>query len=494
MKPRMRPDQQRQHTLPALCLAFAIAWAFPVKADEAAHQPRATFERVWEKLRESSFDQAQGTVDWAGLEARHRPRIEKAPDLPTLRSEIVAMLDAVGVSHLSLIPAEAIPAEDENDWNADAEGESSDMADETSPDRAGDDGKDKDAPALSNKKSDKADRTARAAPRIATIGMRTALVGGVLRVTRVDPGSAADQAGLRPGLRILWINGIDVGRALRDLQQQPAGKSRQRAELQLQMSLNDRLNDLPEHEPVVLRVQTDDGAKTHLVTAKPKQGIRIAMMPGMPAQILAFEAQRVPLPGRGCALRVRFDLWAQPVYDRLAQTLREQPDCDRLILDLRGNPGGQMWTLGAVAGLFFEQKTSLGTMDTLDGKQKLAVLPRRVTLDGSLQRRLQGPLAVLVDRGSASCSEIFAGGMQALGRARVFGETSAGMALPAITARLPSGDWLYYPTADVVDPKGRRIEGLGVVPDQAIELTGENLAKGGDPAMDAALAWISAAE
>ncbi len=494
MKPRMRSDQQRQRALHALCLAFAIAWVPTVNAEAPAHQPRATFEMVWEKLRESRFDQAQGTVDWAELEARHRPRIEKAPDLPTLRSEIVAMLDAVGVSHLSLIPAEAIPAEDENDWNADAEGESSDMAGETGRGSGGDGTKARDTRALSNKKSDKADDTARAAPRVATLGMRTALVGGVLRVTRVDPGSAADEAGLRPGQQVLRIDAIDVARALRELEQQPAGKSRQRAALQLQMSLNDHLQDLPEGEVVALRVQAGDGVKTRSVKAKSKQGIRIAMMPGMPAQILAFDAQRVPLPGRGCALRVRFDLWAQPVYDRLAQTLREESDCDRLILDLRGNPGGQMWTLGAVGGLFFEQKTSLGTMDTQDGVQKLAVLPRLVALDGSLQRRLQGPVAVLIDRGSASCSEIFAGGMQALGRARVFGETSAGMALPAITARLPSGDWLYYPTADVVDPKGRRIEGLGVVPDQAIELSEESLAKQGDPAMDAALAWISSAE
>lgn len=490
----MRSDQQRPRPLHALCLAVAIAWAFPVHAEKAPHQPRATFEMVWEKLRESSFDQAQGTVDWAGLEARHRPRIETAPDLPTLRSEIVAMLDAVGVSHLSLIPAEAIPVEDESDWNADAEDESTDTQREAVAGNGGDDTKAKDTAALSNKKSDKADRTARAAPRVATLGMRTALVADVLRVTRVDPGSAADQAGLRPGQQVLQIDTIDVARALRELEQQPDGKSRQRAALQLQMSLNDHLTDLPEGEVVALRVQAGGGAKMHLVTAKSKQGIRIAMMPGMPAQILAFDVQRVPLPGRGCALRVRFDLWAQPVYDRLAQTLREESDCDRLILDLRGNPGGQMSTLGAVGGLFFEQKTSLGTISTQDGKQKLAVLPRLVALDGSLQRRLQGPVAVLIDRGSASCSEIFAGGMQALGRARVFGETSAGMALPAITARLPSGDWLYYPTADVVDPKGRRIEGVGVVPDHAIELTDESLAKKGDPAMDAALAWISTAE
>lgn len=493
MNPRMRPHR-RQRPLRALCLALAIALAAPVGAEEAPPQSRATFGMVWEKLRESSFDRAQGTVDWAGLEARHRPRIEKAHDLPTLRREIVAMLDAVGVSHLSLIPAEAIPAEDENDWNAAADGAPPGTDDEADRDDSGGDRKARDVPALSNKKDDRADGNARAAARVATLGMRAALIDGAVRVIRVEPGSAADDAGLRPGQQILRIDAIDVARALRDLEQQPAGKSRQRAALQLQMSLNDRLNDLPESEPVVLRVHAGDGAKTFLVLAKPKQGIRIAMMPGMPAQILAFDAQRVSLPGRGCALRVRFDAWAQPVYDRLAHALREETDCDRLILDLRGNPGGQMWTLGAVGGLFFEQKTSLGTMNTQNGVQKLAILPRHVALDGSLQRRLQGPVAVLIDRGSASCSEIFASGMQALGRARVFGETSAGMALPAMTARLPSGDWLYYPTADVVDPKGRRIEGLGVVPDQVVALTDAALANGGDPTMQAALDWISSAE
>jgi carboxyl-terminal processing protease len=80
--------------------------------------------------------------------------------------------------------------------------------------------------------------------------------------------------------------------------------------------------------------------------------------------------------------------------------------------------------------------------------------------------------------------------MQANGRARIFGETSAGMALPAVTARLPSGDWLYFPTGDMKDPKGRRVEGLGVVPDVSIETTVASLRVGGDPAFEAALAWV----
>ena len=82
--------------------------------------------------------------------------------------------------------------------------------------------------------------------------------------------------------------------------------------------------------------------------------------------------------------------------------------------------------------------------------------------------------------------------LQAVGRARIFGSTSAGMALPAAAVPLPSGDRLMYPTADFVDPLKRRIEGVGVVPDQPIAPTPASLSKGADPVLDAAVAWTGA--
>ena len=48
---------------------------------------------------------------------------------------------------------------------------------------------------------------------------------------------------------------------------------------------------------------------------------------------------------------------------------------------------------------------------------------------------------------TGSASECFAGGMQALGRARVFGQTSMGQALPAFFDKLPNGDVLIHATA-----------------------------------------------
>jgi carboxyl-terminal processing protease len=92
---------------------------------------------------------------------------------------------------------------------------------------------------------------------------------------------------------------------------------------------------------------------------------------------------------------------------------------------------------------------------------------------------------------SASTSEIFAAGMQRIGRARVFGEPSAAAALPALMERLPSGDVFVHAVADFTDPLGKRIEGAGAVPDEVVPLTTSDLAAGRDAPLDAAVRWIS---
>jgi carboxyl-terminal processing protease len=89
-----------------------------------------------------------------------------------------------------------------------------------------------------------------------------------------------------------------------------------------------------------------------------------------------------------------------------------------------------------------------------------------------------------------SAAEIFAGGMQAVGRARIFGESSGGQALPAVWDKLPNGDVLYHAVGDFVTAKGRRLEGQGVVPDEKVELKREDLLAGRDAPLEAALRWI----
>ena len=113
---------------------------------------------------------------------------------------------------------------------------------------------------------------------------------------------------------------------------------------------------------------------------------------------------------------------------------------------------------------------------------KFAVFPRA--------EPFLGPLAILVDGCSASTSEILAGGMKDLGRARIIGTRTAGAALPSVFTRLPDGDGFQYAVANYISEGGQALEGFGVTPDEEVKLTRPQLLEGQDPVLDAAVSWI----
>jgi carboxyl-terminal processing protease len=102
----------------------------------------------------------------------------------------------------------------------------------------------------------------------------------------------------------------------------------------------------------------------------------------------------------------------------------------------------------------------------------------------------RGPLAFLVDGSSGSTSEVLAGGMKDLGRARIFGTPTAGAALPSAIDRLPNGDAFQHALADYISEGGQPLEGVGVTPDVEVRLTRAALLAGRDPVLDAAIEWI----
>jgi carboxyl-terminal processing protease len=165
--------------------------------------------------------------------------------------------------------------------------------------------------------------------------------------------------------------------------------------------------------------------------------------------------------------------------------------CDGIVIDLRGNPGGVGAMVMGFGGYFVDSTRSLGTMRTRDVSLNFVINPRTSRSDGRAVRPFSGPLAILVDPMSASTSEIFAAGMQRIGRARLFGEPSARAALPALMERLPSGDVFVHAVADFTDPLGRRIEGAGAVPDEIVPLEVSDILTGKDAPLDAAVRWIS---
>ena len=152
---------------------------------------------------------------------------------------------------------------------------------------------------------------------------------------------------------------------------------------------------------------------------------------------------------------------------------------------------GVLTMIMGVSGHFLADPVSLGVIKTRDSSLNLVANPRVVDTTGQSVTPFAGPVAILVDSGSYSASEIFSGGMQSIGRARIFGSQTAGGALPAVLERLPGGDVLQYAIGDFANARGERIEGRGVVPDTRVVPSRQALLAGDDPVLDAAVDWIA---
>jgi len=136
-----------------------------------------------------------------------------------------------------------------------------------------------------------------------------------------------------------------------------------------------------------------------------------------------------------------------------------------------------------MAGWFVEEKGQrLGTMIMRTGEFNFIINTRA--------NGYHGRVALLIDDLSASTSEIFAGGLQDLKLARVFGTRTAGAALPSMIEKLPNGDGFQYAIANYISEGGEVLEGVGVVPDVEVVPTRENLQSEGDPILEAARKWL----
>ena len=136
-----------------------------------------------------------------------------------------------------------------------------------------------------------------------------------------------------------------------------------------------------------------------------------------------------------------------------------------------------------IAGFFIDKDgQKLGEMKMRETTLKFVIFPRPETY--------AGPLAILVDEGSASTSEILAGGLQDLKRARIFGVRTAGAALPSDIIRLPNGDGFQFAQASYTSESGNVLEGAGVEPDVVVQQTRDSLLAGHDLVVEAADEWI----
>jgi carboxyl-terminal processing protease len=168
------------------------------------------------------------------------------------------------------------------------------------------------------------------------------------------------------------------------------------------------------------------------------------------------------VPGTHTAL-IRLDQFSAGAADDLKAVLGEvrTAKADRIILDLRGNPGGYVNEADAVASQFL--KSGLVFIErAADGHET-----KHEVAAGGLATDL--PLVVLVDGGTASSSEIVSGALQDAGRAQIVGVKTYGTGTVLGEFPLSDGSALRVGTVEWLTPGGRRIWHEGITPDVVIE-------------------------
>jgi len=153
-----------------------------------------------------------------------------------------------------------------------------------------------------------------------------------------------------------------------------------------------------------------------------------------------------------------------------------------LILDLRGNPGGYLHIAEEVASEFFGDGLILFERSPDGAETRHSVRPGG--------RATEIPLAVLVDGGSASASEIVAGAIQDRSRGVLIGERTFGKGSVQITEQLKDGAGLQITIRRWYTPAGHQIDGKGLTPDVEVPLTEQDLQAARDPQLAAAVAHL----
>lgn len=136
------------------------------------------------------------------------------------------------------------------------------------------------------------------------------------------------------------------------------------------------------------------------------------------------------------------------------------------ILDLRLNPGGLLYSSAEIARMWIDKGTIVSTVNRRGEVDRLTAGRGKLT---------DKPLVILVDRGSASASEILAGALQDNKRAVLVGEKTFGKGLVQSVHPLEDGSGLAVTIAKYLTPSGRDINKKGIEPDYTVRLSEEQL-------------------
>jgi len=275
------------------------------------------------------------------------------------------------------------------------------------------------------------------------------------RVVIVAPlkGSPAEAAGLLPGDIITHVDGLSMEG----------------------VSLNDTVDKIrgPKGTTVVLTVERA-GSEESIHFSIVRDDIKV---PSTEFEIKKFAGKKI-----GYIALNRFgDTTTTEVAEEVKGFVRQ--NVDGIIFDVRFNGGGYLDKAVDLSSMFLKQGKVVTVARRGGDDTQYYVSGRPIAADV--------PLVILINEGSASASEIFAGALQDAGRAKIIGKKSFGKGTVQEVFELPGGTSIRITTARWLTPNGKDLGKEGVHPDIEVDRTKEQMEAKEDPQMEKALEVVT---
>ena len=302
------------------------------------------------------------------------------------------------------------------------------------------------------------------------------IIGDKAYVTAIKPGTDAEAKGLKPGDIVQVIDSFKPTR-------------------ENMWILNYLFRGLSPRSAQRLTVQSPGGAPRELeIASKVREGQKLLDL----TNTVQLHDYIIQVQARDRLTRHRFQelgnellIWKMPQFDlsdkELEGIMGRVKKFKTLILDMRGNGGGYVDTLRYMVGYFTGDTTKIG-----DVKERKEMKPLMSKKAGAFE----GKLIVLVDSDSASAAELFARVMQLEKRAVVIGDRTSGSVMMSrhYSRGIGTDTKVFYGTsitvADIIMTDGASLEHAGMVPDEVLLPSGEDLAARRDPIITRAASLV----
>ncbi len=262
------------------------------------------------------------------------------------------------------------------------------------------------------------------------VGIEVTLDNNKVKITKVFADTPAKKAGIKVGDYITKVNGESVeGKSLSDV-----------------VSLIKNAKN----KEVEITITRDNQEKTMKVTRTTVD------MPYTSSKVYEENGKKIGY--------LKIEMFSNNITKQVKKELEslKKKNIDKLVIDVRDNPGGYLTQVTEILSLFMTKKDVIYQLQTKNNKEKVYSTSSKATYSY--------PVVVLINENSASASEILASAFKETYNAEIVGVNSYGKGTVQKTGDLNNGDTIKYTVQKWLTPKGNWINEKGVTPTKEVKL------------------------